>query len=213
VNLCWSDDIDRKHSLRAPYHWHATTKQRGCLPTTTTTTPTTINLSDLFRPLLSDGPKAHVHFFHHAICHCHIYVGPANAVPNAVVYTIGSSSTKSGKLCARLVVLFVSIMHGCHAWRSHGNGQGTAGSQFQPVCPSSNSTCSKLVIGGNPRGGHFYTTAWCARDKELVNFACADDGASLSLWTLLLCVRVRSYWLRSIIYSIGLELVLWRFAV
>jgi hypothetical protein len=32
-------------------------------------TPTTSNLSDLFRPLLSVGPKAHVHF-HHAIAIC-----------------------------------------------------------------------------------------------------------------------------------------------
>jgi hypothetical protein len=39
------------------------------------------------------------------------YVGPANAVPNAVLYTMDSSSTKSGKLCARLVVLFISILH------------------------------------------------------------------------------------------------------
>ena len=51
--------------------------QRGCLPTTT---PTTSNLSDLFRTLLSDQRLMCIFTMPLP------YVGPANAVPNAVLY-------------------------------------------------------------------------------------------------------------------------------
>lgn len=48
----------RKHSLHASYNWHATTKQTG-LPGVQQLLAAT---SDFFRPLLSGGPKDHVHF-------------------------------------------------------------------------------------------------------------------------------------------------------
>ena len=133
--------IDRKHSLHAPYHWHATKNREAAyllllLPATSLICLGHSCRSDQRLMCIFTMPLP--------------YVGPANAAPNAVLYTMDSSSTNSGKLCARLVVLFISILHAMEeSWTwTRTSRQALNSSQ----CPSSNSTCSKLVIGGNPRG-------------------------------------------------------------
>ena len=161
---------DRKHTLlymlpTLSLACNATRNKR--LPTFSQQPP--IVPSHLFRPRLS-GEKVHVNFQFFTICHqstmytrwwCSI------AATHAIDMINASSTNKRGKIMYTLGADRSCGLSRSFRSRTHAR---TSSRLSIPAGVSSNSTCSKLVICGNPRATVWSLTAsmraWWARDKE-----------------------------------------------